>query len=374
MNRLMVRIRALAMKETLHIIRDPRTIYMGLGMPVVMLLLFGFGISYEVHNIPYVVVDQSHSVASRNFIRDFGASGELKQVGTLSSPVDAYAQFEDGKARAALVVPYDFEKTIQRRENARVQFLVDAADGSTASQTLSKGDAIAKVAGAKMMFGPARAVAPPIVVDALMFFNPDNKSAIFLVPGISAYVLSIVAVLLTALTIAREWEQGSMEQLFATPVGRVEIIIGKLLPYMVLGSLAVLLTLTLGMWVFDVPMRGDPLTLGLAFLLFLLGMLGQGLLISIVTRNQNVATQASSMASMLPALLLSGFIFPIDNMPIILQGLSYIIPARYMIDVLRGVLLRGNGIADLWPNVLALAVFAALMITVSIARFQRRLA
>jgi ABC-2 type transport system permease protein len=191
------------------------------------------------------------------------------------------------------------------------------------------------------------------------------------VPGLTAYVLAIVAVLLTSLTVAREWERGSMQQLFATPVSRLEIIVGKLLPYLALGIIAVLLVLASGAWVFDVPLRGDPMVLAVTSLLFLLGMLGQGLLISVITQNQMVATQVATMSSMLPSMLLSGFVFPIENMPLPLQAISHVVPARYFVDALRGVLLRGNGFPELWDDVLALAVFAVLVLVIATKRFRR---
>jgi ABC-2 type transport system permease protein len=197
---------------------------------------------------------------------------------------------------------------------------------------------------------------------------------VYLVPGITALVLAIVAVLLTALTVSREWERGSMAQLFATPGGRLEIVLGKLLRDMLLGTLAVLLVLAVGSWVFNMPIRGSAPTFALVALLFLSGMLGQGLLVSIVARNQMLATQMATLSSMLPSLLLSGFVFPIANMPKPLQMISMVIPARYFIDALRGVLLRGNGLFELWPDALALALFTTFMVLVSTARFRRTIA
>ncbi|NPC86824.1 ABC transporter permease, partial [Pyxidicoccus fallax] len=215
--------------------------------------------------------------------------------------------------------------------------------------------------------------APPLEVRVRTLFNPNGRSALFLVPGLAAYLLAIVAVLITALTVAREWERGSMEQLFATPVGRLEIVVGKLLPYLGIGLLQVLLVLTVGAWLFDVPVRGSLVALGLGALLFLVGMLGQGLLISVITRNQVVATQVATMSSMLPSMLLSGFIFPIENLPPPLRVISLLIPARHFVTTLRGVLLRGNGLDVLWPQLVALTLFAALMLTLATRRFQRRL-
>jgi ABC-2 type transport system permease protein len=257
-----------------------------------------------------------------------------------------------------------------------VQLLIDGSDNSSAVQARTRAEAAINTLGRALASEHrVQAVrAPRIEARTFTRFNPEGRSAVFLVPGIAAYVLAMVAVLLTALTVAREWERGSMMQLFATPVGRLEIVIGKLLPYLVLGALAVLLVLSAGGWVFDVPFRGSAATLALLALLFLIGMLGQGLLISVLTQNQMVATQVATMSSMLPSLLLSGFVFPLENMPTVLQYLSRVIPARYFVAGLRGVLLRGNGIAELWPEALLLAAFATVMLGLSTLRFRRTIA
>jgi ABC-2 type transport system permease protein len=194
-----------------------------------------------------------------------------------------------------------------------------------------------------------------------------------LVPGLMAFILAMVCVLLTALTVAREWERGSMEQLFTTPVRKTELIVGKLVPYVALGMLAVLLVLAVGAWVFSVPIRGSLATLAVASLLFLLGMLAQGLLVSVVTQNQIVATQAATLSSMLPTLLLSGFVFPVVNMPWALKFVAYVLPATHYIAALRGVLLRGNGFGETWPRLLALSAFSLGMVALAAVRFRRRL-
>jgi ABC-2 type transport system permease protein len=194
------------------------------------------------------------------------------------------------------------------------------------------------------------------------------------VPGLTAYLLAIGAVMLTALTVAAEWERGSMEQLFASPVGRTEIVIGKLLPYLGLGFLQLLLVLAAGTTIFDVPMRGSVLLVFGLGALFLVGMLGQGLLISVVTRNQLVATQAGALSSMLPSVILSGMIFPIENMPALLRAISHLVPARYLVHALRGILLKGNGLAEVWVDLVGLAAFAVVVVGLATVRFRRRIA
>lgn len=372
LHRILARTLAMAGKEVLHIRRDVRTLYLALAMPVLMLVLFGFGISFDVDHLELAVVDQDRSEASRALVRHFTAAQEFTTVQEGTSPEEAMQALRRGHAVAVLVVPRGFSQDVMRG-SAQVQLLLDGADGNTATQALGKAQALVQAASQRFRPSGASLPAPPLEVRVRTLFNPTGRSALYLVPGLAAYLLAIVAVLITALTVAREWERGSMEQLFATPVSRLEIVVGKLLPYLAIGLLQVLLVLTVGAWVFGVPMRGNLGVLGLAALLFLIGMLGQGLLISVVTRNQVVATQLATMTSMLPSMLLSGFIFPIENLPLPLRLLSTLIPARYFVSTLRGVLLRGNGFAALWPQLVALTLFAALMLAAAMGRFQRRL-
>ncbi|NTX55803.1 ABC transporter permease [Myxococcus sp. CA051A] len=370
-NRRMGRILAMAGKEVLHIRRDIRTLYLALAMPVLMLVLFGFGISFDVDHLELVVVDQDRTDLSRELVRQVTASQEFVVVQDGTSPDEALGALRRGAATGVFLINKGFAEDVNRG-GAQVQLLVDGSDGNTATQALAKAQALVEMAG-RNLGGPVRVTAPPLEARVRTLFNPDARSAMFLVPGLAAYLLAIVAVLITALTVAREWERGSMEQLFATPVGRLEIVVGKLLPYLGIGLLQVLLVLTVGAWVFDVPVRGSLLALGLGSFLFLVGMLGQGLLISVVTRNQVVATQVATITSVLPSMLLSGFIFPIENLPPPLKLISTLIPARYFVATLRGVLLRGNGLDVLWPQLVALALFAALVLAVATRRFQRRL-
>lgn len=373
MRRFFIRVMAIASKEVLHVRRDVRTLYLALGMPVVLLLLFGYGVSFDIDHVPIVIVDQDGTATSRELVRRMLASEEMVEIARTTDTGVVEGYFLRGEAAAALVIPPGFGRELRAGQPTEVQFLVDGADNSTATQVLTKADALLAAIGSEMAAGGMRPNLP-IEARVITWFNPQARSALYLVPGLTAYVLAIVAVLLTALTIAREWERGSMQQLFATPVSRLEIIVGKLLPYLGLGIVAVLLVLAAGAWVFDVPMRGDPIVLAVSSLLFILAMLGQGLLISVVTQNQMVATQLATMSSMLPSMLLSGFVFPIENMPVALQVISNVVPARYYIDALRGVLLRGNGFAELWPDLVALAVFATIVLTIATQRFKRELA
>jgi ABC-2 type transport system permease protein len=364
------RVFAMAGKEALHVIRDPRTLWLALGMPVLLIVLFGYGVSFDVDHMPVAIVDQDRTATSRAVVESILASDELRAVATPESPEAAERLLQSGDAWAALVVPRGFADAVARREAAQLQLLVDGADASLANQVLTKTDVLVRGAGPGL-FGLQ--LTPPLSAVVSNRFNPTGGSAPFIVPGLTAYVLALVSVLLTALSVAREWERGSMEQLFATPVGRLEIIVGKLLPYLGLGVLQTSLVLAAGAVLFDVPMRGLALVFTAAFL-FLVGMLGQGLLISVVTRSQMLATQIGTFSTLLPSLLLSGFLFPIANLPTPLRVLSAVIPGRWFVALLRGALLRGAGFAELWPSFVGLTIFAVAMIALSTARFQRRLA
>ncbi len=350
---------AIAHKEILHLRRDPTSLVLALVVPIVLLLLFGTAISFDLDTLPVAVVDQAHSQASRGLIRALFASGDLSAWFAPDVP-SAFESLRHGDTLAVLVVPPD------HRFGGAVQLLVDGTDGTTATNLIGKVDILATASGLQHR--------PPTRLWMISAFNPAGRSPWFIVPGLAAYVIAIVCVLLTSLTVAREIERGSMEQLLATPVGTMEVLVGKLLPYLGLGSVAVGLVVGMGHLAYDVPFRGSVGAFLLTSFLFVAGALGQGLLISTVTRSQMVATQVATLSSVLPSLLLSGFMFPIENMPPVLQGISYAVPARYYIEALRGVLLRGNGLDVVWPQALALLAFAALMLFVSAKRFRRETA
>jgi len=372
--RFLVRVGAIAAKETTHIRRDIATLYMALGMPVVLLLLFGFGVSFDIDRVPLAVADLDRSEASVDLTRAFVASDDFRLVAMLRRPEEAEPLFRRGRASAALVIPRGFERELGRGRVTTVQLLLDGADPMTANMVLARSDAQAVGMSLRIASRQGFALVPPLAVRSWIRFNPEARSSLYLVPGLVVLILAIVAMLLTALTVAREWERGSMEQLFATPVGRLEIVIGKQLPYLGLGIVAVLLVLAVGAWVFDLPFRGDLVLLAVDSLLFLMCMLGLGLLISVVTRSQMLATQVGALATILPNMLLSNFVFPVANMPKVLQWISAAMPASYFMRVLRGILLRGNGVEELWRESLALAGFALGFAALATLRFKRRIA
>jgi ABC-2 type transport system permease protein len=363
----------MASKEAIHVRRDPRTLALALVMPVVMLFLFGYGVSTDLEHLPVSIADLDRSEASRALARALGAPGELDVVARKGAE-DAEALFRRGFAVAALVVPDGYAEDLAAGRRTPVQLLVDGADPLVANQLVAKVEAIVRAETRRLAGVEAARQEPPIQVKVWTLYNPEGRSALFMVPGLSAWLLAITAVMLTALAIAGEWERGSMEQLFATPVGRFEIIAGKLLPYLVLGLVTFQLVLAFGMVAFDLPVRGSLLLVGALGLVFLAGMLGQGLLVSVLAWNQLVATQAGALSAMLPSIVLSGMIFPVENMPRALQLLAAIVPARYLVHGLRGVLLKGNGLDVVWRDLLGMALFAAAVLAIATVKFKRRVA
>jgi ABC-2 type transport system permease protein len=361
---------AIAHKEVLHILRDARAIYLALGLPVVMLMLFGYGISQDVDHVAIAIADDDRTPASRRLSEALVAGGDFVRAVDLGSPDDAEAAFRSGRARAVLVVPRGYGRDLARGLPVSAQLLVDGSDGTTAM--IAIGDA----AGIMQATSAARAVRASVSQGprVRVRFNPAMRSTYNMVSGVIVLILAMVASLLASLTIAREWERGTMEQLFATPVRRLEVVAGKLVPYAGLGLVQTLLVITLGSIMFDVPIRGSLVTLFLASVFFVLAMLGTGLLASIVAKSQLVAVQFAMLISYMPVAMLSGFMFPIANMPWWLRGISMAVPGRYYLTTLRGVLLKGNGLDIVARDLAALVVFAVALLALAVWRFRRRLA
>jgi ABC-2 type transport system permease protein len=370
--RFLGRVRALARKEGMHIARDASTIAFAAVMPLLLIVLFGYAVSFDVDGIRTVIVDQDRTEASRALAAHLFSGPTFVRVGDEARAEAVEPWFRARRASMGLVIPLHYERSLARGEAASVQVLVDAADNVTTGAVMSYAARFI----ARENRGLARDVAgsAPVAIEARVraLFNPGMRSAVFLVPGLVALIQAIMAVMLTALTVAREWEKGSMEQLFSTPVGRLEIALGKLGPYFVVALL--LLILVAATWVFDVPIRGSLLALFGVSSLFLYAALAQGLLISVVTKNQQVATQAAAVSSMLPSMLLSGFALPIENMPRVLRVVTNIVPARHYIHAIRAIMLRDVEPRALAGDALALAAIGTVLLAVATARFSRKLA
>ncbi len=378
MKRFLLRTVAVAEKEVTHILRDRQILAFALGIPLVMVFLFGFAVSFDVEHIPLVVVDQQHTASSRSVVAKYLSADTFEEVARREDADEVEPLFRSGVAKAALVLPPDLDRKLGRNEQATAQLLLDGSDNMTAGIALGYAQALALKTSSEQMTEVLDLIGaklePPLTAHTRTLFNPGLRSAIFLVPGLIVVILVIVAVMLTALTIAREYERGSMEQLFATPVGRTEVVLGKMAPYFAIGMVQVLLVLAIGVTVFEVPVRGSlPLLFGTSLVL-LLAMLMQGLLVSTITRSQMVASMAAVMSTLLPSLLLSGFIFPIDSMPWLLRAISTVVPARYFIHAIRAILLRGNGVDVIAFDLLMLGAYFLLMLVVAVKRFRREIA
>ena len=374
MRAFLFRLTAMMRKEIYHILREPRTLYMALGMPIVMIFLFGYAVSFDLENIPLAVLDLDQTAASRSLIEAFTANSTFVVAARVRTIDDIEPLFRRGNAQLALVIPHGYARQLDRNEPAEVQVLADGADSNTAAiaNGYIKGIALfenRRVIAEQGVLSMSEPLSPRVRVR----FNPQLRSALFIVPGIIAVIMAIMGVMLTGLTIAREWEQGSMEQLFATPIGGFEVIVGKLIPYYIIGMVQVLLVLTVGATLFDVPIHGSIALIFLLSSLFLIGMLGQGILISVITRSQQLSSQFGIVTSLLPALLLSGFLFLVEDMPAPLRLLSRIVPARYFVSGLRGVMLKAASFDILLPALAALALFDVIVLTLAIALFRRSL-
>jgi ABC-2 type transport system permease protein len=376
MNR--TRIKALVFKEFVQIRRDYRSLWMALAIPVVMLTLFGYALTLDVDQVPLVIWNQDNSATSRDFILNFRNSRYFKIIGYYDNYPALEAQINSNKALMALVIPKDFSHLLGAGHRAPVQLIVDGSDSNTASIALGYSEAIVgstNKAFIKEAFSRAGGRYDDLVeLRPRVWFNETLKSKNFIIPGLIAVIMMIVAALLTSLTVAREWERGTMEQLISTPVKAGELILGKFIPYFVIGVVDVLIAVVMGQFIFHVPLRGNLLELFILTGIFLTGVSCWGILISVLTKNQFIASQVSFITTFLPAFLLSGFAFPIINMPKPIELITYVIPARYFVTILKGIYLKGVGLDVLWPEALVLVGFAVVMIFLAKTKFRKRVA
>jgi ABC-2 type transport system permease protein len=366
-----LRIKAIAKKELIQIWRDPLSLALAFMMPVLLLLIFGYAISLDVDNLTTIVYDADRSSTSRELIDELTASGYFSIVRFADSQREIDIYLDTGRARVAVSIPMDFAKTMRTGGTAQLQIIVDGSDSNTATIALGYLSAltelyIKRIAGER--------ITPLIEPRVRVWYNPDLKSRNFIIPGLIAVIMMVIAALLTSLTFAREWERGTMEQLISTPVKRQELILGKLIPYFLIGFIDMVLTVLMAVFLFDIPLRGNVFILGIVSGVFLFGALGLGIVISIVAKSQLVASQISMVATFLPSFLLSGFMFAISNMPVPLQIISRIIPARYFIIVLKGIFLKGNPLRILVIDAIFLLIFGAAVFAVANKKLQKKMA
>lgn len=365
------RLMAVARKEWIQLRRDPRSLMLAFALPVLLLLLFGYAITWDVRNLSMVVVDQDRTASSRELVEAFTASGYFRLVARLDRTSDVARVFERGEARLALVIPPGFARALGGPNPPALQAIVDGSDANTA--TIALGYVRATVQQWAGRGGLTGALRLPIETRSRVWYNEELASRNMIVPGLVAVIMSVIAAMLTSLTIAREWERGTMEQLAATPVSRAEVVLGKLLPYLAIGMADVVVTSALGVSLFRVPFRGDVLLFLAMSFLFLAGALGLGICLSAIAKSQMLATQLAMVATFLPAFLLSGFMFSVDVMPAPLRAFSALVPARYFLVVTRGLFLKGVGIEVLWPQALFMLVFALAGVALAVRSFRKEL-
>ena len=367
---------AVARKELRQVARDPLSLIMLIGLPAFMLVLFGYALNFDVRHIALAVQDRDHSGHSRDLIAAFVNSTYFDLVATPAPGQDLEVLTERLQAKAVLVIPEGFGADLSTGRTAAVQLLLDGADATTATTILGYANGLVAQTNERLLRGSLSRMGitlePGIAYEPRVWYNPELESTQFLVPGLIGFLLMLTAVLATALSVVREKERGTMEQLRVAPLRTWELIVGKTLPYLAVSYLAAVIILVAARLLFDVQVQGSYLALFIATLVYLFGALGFGLLISTIADTQALAFQVGLLASMLPALVLSGFIFQIRAMPPFLQTVTYLVPARYYLVILRGVILKGTTLEPYWDQLLALVVFAVVMVALASVRLARR--
>lgn len=364
------RIRAIAKKELIQIGRDPLSLAMAFLMPVMLLFIFGYAITFDVNNIRTVVNDLDKGQLSRKLVAEFKESGYFTVVEDEDSYREIDSYLDSGRAQMAISIPSGFSEGIKSGKSVPIQVIVDGSDSNTATIALGYVSAIVERYPKRIREGD---IAPIIDPRVRVWYNPELKSRNFIIPGLIAVIMTVIAALLTSLTIAREWERGTMEQLISTPVKVPELILGKLIPYFIIGLLDMGLSVLIAVYLFHVPMNGSFTLLVILSSVFLFGGVSLGILISIAAKSQLVSSQVSMVATFLPAFLLSGFMFSIANMPKPLQMITTILPARHFVTILKGIFLKGSPLRFLIFETLLLICFALVVFFVANMKFKKRI-
>ncbi len=372
------RILAITRKEVIQIRRDPRSLLIIIAMPLIQLFIYGYAVNLDIRHIPLCVYDRDGTQTSQDLLKRFQATDYFDIVRVAPNYPDVLRNIDDGTCSVAVVIPPQFAETLHSGGQASVQALLDASDSNTANigmgYALNIVQAYSQQVQIEWQQGRGMAAAAPnVTFEPRTWFNEDLASMADIIPGVVALVMAVVGAFLTSLTIAREWERGTMEQLISTPVGKLEIEIGKLGPYFVIGMLDTALCAGMGVYWFGVPFRGSWALMFGCSMLFLIVVLALGYLISVVAKSQLAASQLALITTFLPAFLLSGFVFPIEQMPIVVQWITRILPARYYVSILRNVFLKGTPPGLMAGQVAALAIIAVVAITLATRAFQKRL-
>ena len=372
----MRKIVAVAVKELRQIRRDRRTLLILLFIPAFFLFLYGYALNFDIRHVSFAVEDRDGSVESRSLVARFVESTYFDLVATVSSRDEATRLIDRGDVRALLVIPESFSETLRSGGTADVQVILDGDNANTATTVLGYATGVLRESAADIAAARAPGGAPggarSVTIQPRIWYNPELRSTIFLVPGLIAYIATIMAVLSTALSIVREKELGTMEQVRMAPISMPEFVLGKTLPYLVLSQASAMLIVLTAMLLFDLPMRGSWTALSVVLALFLIGGIGTGLLVSTLADTQQMALQASMLIAFLPTMILSGFVFPIASMPEPIQYVTALVPARYFLVALRGIVLKGLDLSALWAPVGALTLFAVAVLGISAARLAKR--
>lgn len=372
------RLAALARKEVIQIRRDPRSLIMVVVMPLMLMLLFGYGVTLDIKHIAVFAFDREGSQQSQDLLRRFQASEYFDLVETVDNYPALVAAIDAGRCQLGLVIPHDFSQRLRVGGPVAVQALVDATDDNTANLIFSYSETVIRDFSQEIQLDwgerQGRSQGQSVLrVEPRTWFNEDLESKAFIVPGVVAIVMAVIGTFLTSLTVAREWERGTMEQLISTPVTPLEVMLGKLVPYFAIGLFDTALCAVVAIGWFQVPFRGGLSALFGSSALFLVVVLGVGFFISVVAKTQLTASQLALVATFLPAFLLSGFIFSIEQMPAVIQTIAYTVPARYYMAILKSVFLQGTTVAARRGDFLALVIFAVIVAGLATRAFHKRL-
>jgi ABC-2 type transport system permease protein len=369
---------AVAKKELVQVLRDSRSLIIVLIMPVILVLLFGYGVNLDLKRLPIYVYDRDGSQQSQDLLKRFQASDYFEIVRVVKNYSELTRAIDDGHAKMGIVIPWNFSQRLHDGRPAQVQALVDGTDDNTANVLIGYSQAVVQGYSSDIQLDWLRdrgqiAQPVPVSVETRTWYNEDLESSAFIVPGVLALVMSVIGAFLTSLTIAREWERGTMEQLISTPVTPLEIMFGKLVPYFAIGMIDVIVCALIALYWFHVPFRGSFLTLLISSAMFMIVVLSMGFFISVIAKNQLAASQIALLATFLPAFLLSGFLYAIEQMPIVLQWITRILPARYYVSVLKKIFLKGSPPALLYPELVPLAIFTLVLALLATHSFKKRL-
>ncbi len=365
-----VRIKAITKKEFIQVLRDPISLAMAFLLPAILLFIYGYAITFDVDELTTVIYDRDRSSDSRELIDRFTRSGYFVVVSYLERYEDVDRYLDRGDAKVAITIPVNFGRDMQKGNGASLGVIIDGSNSNTATIAQGYVTAIAEQYSRRVT---GNTVSPLIDSRTRVWYNTELKSRNFIIPGLIAMIMAVIVALLTSLTISREWDRGTMEQLISTPVKPAELVMGKLIPYFVIGFLDTVLAVLMSTLLFGVPLRGSIFILFGLSSIFLVGGLSMGILISAGAKNQTMASQIAMITTLLPAFLLSGFIFSISNMPAVLRGVTYLIPARYFVTILKGIFLKGLPFRFLMTETLLLAIYAVIVFALAVKKVKKRI-